>query len=59
MIMLYPYGYITVNNKICTNIHILAKTLINTGSNGIILFMHWSITQIHEQLFIYYSDSSL
>lgn len=53
MIMLYPYGYICVNNKICTNIHIYLKTQIDTGFIKIILFAHDYITQMHEQLFIY------
>jgi len=53
MIMLYPYGYICVNNKICTIIHICLKTQIDTGFIKIILFLHSLITQMHEQLFIY------
>ena len=53
MIMLYPYGYICVNNKICTIIHICLKTQIDTGFIKIILFLHSLITQMHERLFIY------
>ena len=52
MIMLYPYGYTCVNNKICADIHMLIKTQINTRSIEVILFMHDHITQMHEQLFI-------
>lgn len=53
MIMLYPYGYICVNNKICTITHIHSKVQEKCGFNKIILFMHSLITQMHEQLFIY------
>ena len=53
MIMLYPYGYICVNNKICTIIHIYSKVQEKCGFNEIILFMHSLITQMYEQLLIY------
>ena len=53
MIMLYPYGYICVNNKICTIIYIYSKVQEKCGFNEIILFAHDYITQMHEQLFIY------
>lgn len=53
MIMLYPYEYICVNNKICPIIHICLKTQIDTRFIKIILFLHSLITQMHEQLFIY------
>ena len=52
IIMLYPYGYICVNDKICADIHIYSKIQVNTGSIEVILFMHEYITQMHEQLFI-------
>ena len=52
IIMLYPYGYICVNDKICADIHIYLKTQVKARSIEIILFIHEYITQMHEQAFI-------
>ena len=38
---MYNYSYIT------------KKIQVNTGSIGVILFMHEHITQMHEQVFMY------
>ena len=35
------------------NYSYIAKIQVNTGSIGVILFMHEHITQMHEQLFMY------
>jgi len=50
MIMLYPYGYICVNNKICTNIHIY-EVLLNDKK--------WEPTIDENKTLIYTLKSSM